>query len=43
LKVSPKKEVHQLKEICQPVKKNDELDHGIYKFIVKNKIKYYSY
>jgi len=32
LKVSPIKEVHQLKEICQLVKKNYELDYGIYKF-----------
>lgn len=32
LKVSPKKEVHHLKEICQLVKKNDKPDYGIYKF-----------
>lgn len=31
LKVSPKKEVHQLKEICQLVQKNDELNYGICK------------
>lgn len=41
-KVSPKKEVHKLKQICQIVKKNNELDCGIYTFYLFKKILSYS-